>query len=783
MSDRAPIRFDNIFEPDMTSDDHAFLGPFQERTHNVNNARSIAFALILLGAAALANAHALGLAGLAVCGAIALAVTFTRPTRFFARIGIADPARRVRAQAIVAAILIGAGVSAPLALGWNAAAHSMSLLTAFALIVFGPIAYAHTPAATKAFAAIAVPMVAAAMVVGGGVHALPALALLLLFAATSLTVCRFTFSNFATRFVRERDLGEAVETVRLLLHDYQTETSDWLWEVDRSGKFTNHSKRGLAATGMSIEELQQVRPIDLLHRPTDRARLIEIIQSRQPFRDFEFAIMIKGEERWWKLSGTPQFDDNGDFQRTRGVCSDVTEAKRADAKIAYMARYDALTDLPNRTMFAETLARALQRQRSGSKLAVLYLDLDHFKAINDTLGHAAGDAVLKEAAQRIGSCLGLSDVVSRQGGDEFAVLLPEIGTAAAAEAIAARIIDAMAQPLIINEQAITLGASVGIAVTGKRPAYGEDLLKQADLALYAAKQRGRGQFAHFAPYMHREMQQRRQVEIDLRKAVTADDQLELHYQPLINLASGATVGYEALLRWHHPTRGLINPDDFIPVAEDTGLIIPIGEWVIRSAVAEVRRWPENLSVSVNLSPLQLGSPGLVPTIINALAANGVAPHRLEVEITETVLMNDSEANLRVLHQLRSLGIQIALDDFGTGYSSLNYLRGFPFDKIKIDRCFVNELDSRDDNKAIIRAVTGLAASLGMVTTAEGVERAEELELLRAEGCTEVQGFYFSRPIRAADIGERLQESLPEDNAESASPPEPRGKRASPPRAA
>jgi diguanylate cyclase (GGDEF)-like protein len=381
----------------------------------------------------------------------------------------------------------------------------------------------------------------------------------------------------------------------------------------------------------------------------------------------------------------------------------------------------------------------------------MYLDLDHFKSINDTLGHPIGDKLLNAVALRLEACVRTGDLIARLGGDEFAILVGGENLKAI-DQLASRIVEAIGLPFLIDGYEVTTGASIGIAYSPDHGDTPEQLLKNADLALYAAKAQGRGRFIRFETGMDSLAETRRELELDLRTALGRDE-MRLHYQPLINLNSNEPSGYEALVRWEHHERGTVMPGDFIPIAEETGMVIKIGEWVIRRALQEAATWPEHLGVAVNLSPAQMRSTNLLPTIIHALAQSGVAAHRLELEITESVLMNDSEANIAVLHKLSALGIRIALDDFGTGFSSLNYLRSFPFNKIKIDRCFISEIDSREDCRAIVRSIVSLANSLGMTTTAEGVERQSQLDTLRLEGCTEVQGFLFSKAVPSEELSD------------------------------
>jgi diguanylate cyclase (GGDEF)-like protein/PAS domain S-box-containing protein len=434
---------------------------------------------------------------------------------------------------------------------------------------------------------------------------------------------------------------------------------------------------------------------------------------------------------------------------------DVTERKQAEARIAYMAHHDALTGLPNRVLFHQRLDEALVRVApDGDSLAVLCLDLDHFKSVNDTLGHPIGDLLLRQVAERLGKCLRKSDMVARLGGDEFAIVQTPLPEPEEASRLARRLIETVSLPFDLDGHEAVVGASIGIALA---PDDGEDsdaLLRNADMALYRAKSEGRGTSHFFEPEMDRRLQARRLLEIDLRKAY-AQSEFELFYQPLVNLKSGRVSGFEALIRWRHPERGLVSPAEFIPVAEEIGLIVPIGEWVLHEACREAATWPGDIHVAVNLSPVQFRSRGIVQAVLSALGCSGLAPRRLELEITESVLLGETDLNIATLHQLRSLGVRIAMDDFGTGYSSLSYLRTFPFDKIKIDRSFVREMVERPDCVAIVRAVAGLGASLGIATTAEGVETVEQLERVRAEGCTEVQGYLFSAPRPASELAALL----------------------------
>jgi diguanylate cyclase (GGDEF)-like protein len=450
-----------------------------------------------------------------------------------------------------------------------------------------------------------------------------------------------------------------------------------------------------------------------------------------------------------EMRGVPL--DDGGFITTH---MDITERRRSQAKIVHMALHDALTELPNRVLLNERLEQALARVKRGEVLAVHLLDLDHFKNVNDTLGHPAGDKLLNLVSDRLRALIRETDTIARMGGDEFAVLQVALAQPADATVLALRIIEAVSEPYDIDGHQVVIGTSVGIAVGPTDGLTPDELLRNADLALYRAKGDGRGTYHFFEAEMDAQMQARRVLENDLRKALPAGE-FELHYQPVVDLKSNQISSFEALIRWRHPGNGLIAPGAFIPVAEEIGFIVPLGEWVIRQACKTAAGWPSQVRVSVNLSSLQFRSASLVETIVEALAASGLPAERLELEITETVLLNDSESTLSTLYQLRALGVRIAMDDFGTGYSSLSYLQSFPFDKIKIDRSFVKDIADGVGSLNIVRAVTAMATGLGMATTAEGVETNEQLEMVRTEGCTEIQGYVFSKPVPASEVEELL----------------------------
>jgi len=503
---------------------------------------------------------------------------------------------------------------------------------------------------------------------------------------------------------------------------------------------------------------------NLIEPGTEFQKILDLSKARNQQASKAPAQLLADQAEFMKRreTGTHYYELN-DGRVIASVCSatsnggwvatfeDVTERRQAEAKIMHMARHDALTDLPNRVLFREKMEQALAR---GENLAILFLDLDRFKTVNDSLGHPVGDALLCAVTKRLQKAVRGSDMVARLGGDEFAIVQMGAEPSQASE-LAGRVIDAISEPFDISGNQVVIGVSVGIAVA---PADGEQpdqLLRNADMALYRAKSEGRGTHHFFQPEMDAQMQARHALELDLRKALLAGE-FEMYYQPIVELSSGKVTSFEALIRWNHPTRGLVAPNDFIPVAEEIGLIVPLGDWVLRQACRDAAAWPGRLSVAVNLSAAQFRNPTLALSVVSALGGSGLAASRLELEITETVLLQDDRSVVETLHQIRELGVRISMDDFGTGYSSLSYLRSFPFDKIKIDRSFIRELGNTDDCIAIIRAVARLGSNLGMTTVAEGIETQEQLDLVRAEGCTHAQGYLFSPPRPVSEVPKLLQ---------------------------
>ncbi|MBI1359958.1 MAG: EAL domain-containing protein [Alphaproteobacteria bacterium] len=562
--------------------------------------------------------------------------------------------------------------------------------------------------------------------------------------------------NFVRRRLASLALEESKETISVLLHDFEDLSSDWLWRTDVTARLGHVSRRFAEAAGLPPESMEGASFLALFHR--DSADLLEaMMRERRAFRDQVLEVSIGGRTGWWSLSGQPTPD--GGY---RGVCSDVTRSRDADARIAYFTQFDGLTDLPNRSMLLKELELAGDRLQTGeiSSFALACIDLDNFKAINDTMGHPAGDAFLKVVSDRLRDCLWPDAFLARLGGDEFAVLLPGAGEDEAAE-FTDIIVDALLAPVMLHGKEILSGGSIGVALAPKDGVHPDLLMKNAELALYRAKDEGRGCVRFFASGMDEDARQRADLEADLRNAL-ANDAMDIYFQPLVNTRTHKVSGYETLLRWNRPGRGLVSPAVFIECAEETGVIVPLGEWVIRKAIQEAAQWKNEVTVAINLSPAQMKNPSLVATVINALGAAQLDPSRLEIEITESVLMQETDHNIRTLHALKDLGVRIALDDFGTGYSSLSYLRAFPFDKLKIDQRFVREMETSPDDRAIVRAVISLARDLGMRITAEGVETEAQADLLADLGCMEVQGYLYSRPVPANELERKdpLERKMP-----------------------
>ena len=551
-----------------------------------------------------------------------------------------------------------------------------------------------------------------------------------------------------------RRAGLAISASEARFSDIADASADWIWETDADGRLAFLSER--------FGEIMALAPQSFLTRPLEQlfdeedgngsvAELRRAMDARRPFRDL-LCHLENGSGRTCTLrfAGKPAFDHARSFLGYRGIASDVTAQVLAERQARYLALYDPITDLPNRLLLRQRLEEALAglRRRDGM-VAVFLLDLDRFKSINDTFGHAAGDRLIKACADRLKACMRETDTLARIGGDEFALIQLGVDEATQAQALCRRLLTALVEPFDLDGQEVIITASIGVALAPNDADEPARLLQHADVALYRAKDEGRNAFRFFEPEMDRRLQSRRALECDLRAAI-AREQIEVHYQLQVDLRSQKPVGVEALARWHHPARGWVSPEEFISVAEETGLILPLGEWVLRTACAQMAAWPA-LRLSVNVSPVQFRHGDLVALVAGALEDSGLDPVQLELEVTEAVLLGDTANALAMLARLRGLGIRIAMDDFGTGYSSLGYLQDFTFDRIKIDRSFVGAIEKRSEAEAIVRAVVGLGQSLGIRICAEGVETAGQFAFLEGEGCDEVQGYLFSRPVPAGDL--------------------------------
>ncbi len=599
--------------------------------------------------------------------------------------------------------------------------------------------------------------VALAICAGGGWPALSAAALVVV--AGGLTL-RLVLADHAAAVANDLAHGEGRFAAKMVA-EFEGQGTGWFWEADRTGRVTYLSGKvaaEIAAFGPHPvgRALTEIFRMDAATPGTERTLAFHL-SSRTSFNDY--SVCAAGDRRgahWWSISGRPVLDDLGRFSGFIGSGVDLTEKRRSEAEITRLALFDGLTGLANRQRMRFSLDKTLAPPPGQRRPAALFLmDLDRFKAVNDTLGHQAGDELLKQVAQRLLREIGDKGLVGRLGGDEFKVLLPGIDSRPALAELARAVILALSQPYSVGGTSVTIGCSIGVALA---PDHGEDaetLVRNADLALYAAKADGRGVHRFYSPDMLAGARSRQQLEDDLRQAL-ATGGLHIAYQPVVDTGNERIVGCEALVRWTHPERGPISPAEFIPVAEECGLIEQLGEWVLRTACLDAAEWPADIRVAVNVSPIQFASAQLPALVTSALARSGLAPARLELEITEGVFLDETSSSDRMFRALKGIGVRLALDDFGTGYSSLGYLRTAPFDKIKIDQSFVRgAAQPGNRNAAIIRAIVTLADTLGMETTAEGCEVQDEVWLMRDLGCSHIQGYVYGRPMPPADIAVRL----------------------------
>jgi diguanylate cyclase (GGDEF)-like protein/PAS domain S-box-containing protein len=533
------------------------------------------------------------------------------------------------------------------------------------------------------------------------------------------------------------------------LSDFIDTSSDVVWEADADLTILSSHGAKQFPGGAIGRKLAESIGVDPDEDPLWAAHL-EDLRERRQFRGFEFPIrQADGSEIWLEANGNPTFA-KGKFQGYRGTYRDISQRKSDEERIGFLASHDPLTNLSNRTRFRERVEQALALSGKGDIFAVCYLDLDGFKNVNDTLGHPIGDMLLVAVAERLSACVRKTDAVARLGGDEFAILQIGLTRPAQAVELAQRALSAISEPYIVDGHRVVIRTSIGITIAPTDGTHHDSLLKNADIALYRAKIDGRGRYRLFEAEMDERLQERRMLEIELRIAL-ATSQFEVFYQPIVKATSKEIVAYEALLRWNHPSRGLVSPMAIIPLAEETGLIVPLGEWVLQQACLQAATWPDPIGVAVNLSPVQFNGEILVKTVAQALTNSGLNGSRLTLEITERALLRNGESTFATLRQLRALGVRISLDDFGAGYSSLGHLRSFPFDKIKIDQSFVQDLGKTPHAAAIVRAIVGLGAALEMTVIAEGVETNEQFSIIQEEGCPQAQGYLFATPKSARDI--------------------------------
>jgi diguanylate cyclase (GGDEF)-like protein/PAS domain S-box-containing protein len=554
-----------------------------------------------------------------------------------------------------------------------------------------------------------------------------------------LTVARWAFRQLKTN----ADVGSQSESASLLLQEYEQRGVGWLWAVDSENRVTYISSRMSTLLGRPANQLLGHSLPALLG---GHAELGRVLLEKQPFNSLEMELTAARGTRWISMAGDPIIDTAGRFEGFRGVGSDVTEIRQTQERLTHLANVDVLSGLPNRGRVRQLLGEALRSATTGScPCAIMFLDLDGFKPVNDTFGHPKGDAVLRAVAKRLVDEVSADGHVGRMGGDEFAIVVTDAQSRRKVEQLADRIIQAIKEPYLIDQTEIRIGVSVGCAFGPIDGATVDDLILKADLALYQAKDAGRGCARYFSSELQSEQEDRVRLETDLRQAI-ASKQFHLAFQPLINARSQKLIGFEALIRWNHPQRGFVPPNVFIPVAEESGLMGAIGDWVIDEACKAAATWPEPITVALNISPKQIIQPALPNTVSEALARYKLAGNRIELEVTEGVFLGDHGSTLDVLKRLRQLGVGIALDDFGTGYSSIGYLNKAVFHKLKIDGSFVREAGSRPENVAIIQSIVQLAKSFRMSVTAEGVETAEDFERMRDLGCDTIQGYLFGKPL-------------------------------------
>ncbi|MBB4613334.1 diguanylate cyclase (GGDEF)-like protein/PAS domain S-box-containing protein [Novosphingobium taihuense] len=637
------------------------------------------------------------------------------------------------------------------------AAQRMTLWTVLAMLMAGmAVTFAAMPMATVMFSGIVgLSGVAVFLFWGEYTAAAVAVAFVAIVSVGGVEAAR----TFLGARVAEAGMAEKAEVVSLLLREFEEGDADWLWQVDANRRVRSVSPRFAFALGEDPEDVEGKPLIQLIagaawdsgHFHSSLHDLAERLKRRESFSNLLVRVTLHGNHRWWELSASPKYDENGTFVGFRGVGSDVTEQRESAEKIAYLARYDTLTGLPNRLMLTEALGDAMgYAEKWRSRCAFLMIDLDRFKAINDTLGHLVGDQMLALVSERLKLIMRDGEVCGRLGGDEFAVVIRDAADADRIDELSDAIISTLSLPYEIDHHTLYVGASVGSAIGPRDGATVETLLRNADLALYRAKDEGGGRHCLYEPSLHAHAEERRKLEFSLRHALERNE-FSLMFQPVVDATTEEVQSFEALLRWNSVEHGFVSPVKFIPLAEDTRLIVPIGEWVLRMACLEAMNWPEHVKIAVNVSGEQLLDPYFAETVVGALTSSGLSPHRLEIEVTESIFVRDGTTAQLTLENLMGIGCGVALDDFGTGYSSLGYLRKMRFSTIKVDRSFVQgAAKDNPESLAIVRAVVAMADALEMSTTAEGVETEDELACIRRLGCKKIQGYFFGRPMNSID---------------------------------
>ncbi len=719
-------------------------------------AHALAAVLVIAILAAAVNWFALG------CWAVLLGLVLQSGARFDRSLEDADRRRMTRQE--IQSQTVGTALAAlvwaiPLAAAGYFGTNEQRLLvwSVMAMLMAGTaVAFSAVPLGTVVFNALLGAVAIVMLLLSRDLTAAIAAAAFVGFLALgSVEAARM----FLAGKVAEAGMAEKSEVVSLLLREFEEGEADWLWQTDAGRRVRSASPRFAFALGEDPEDIDGKPLIQLIAGPSwDSGHfhsslhdLAEKLKRRESFSNLLVRVTLHGNHRWWELSASPKFDENANFIGFRGVGSDVTEQRESADKIAYLARYDTLTRLPNRLMLTETLGEAMtEADRWRMRCGFLMIDLDRFKAVNDTLGHLVGDQLLARVSDRLKTLMSENELCGRLGGDEFAIVVRDATDGNRIREVAHAVITALSQPYEIDHHTLYVGASVGSAIGPRDGATVETLMRNADLALYRAKDEGGGQHFDYEPALHAHAEERRKLEFSLRHALERGE-FALAYQPVVDAITEAPVSFEALLRWNSAEHGPVSPVKFIPLAEDTRLIVPIGEWVLRTACHEAINWPSHIKVAVNVSGEQLLDPSFAEVVVSALAASGLPPHRLEIEVTESIFVRDGTSAQQTLERIMSLGCGVALDDFGTGYSSLGYLRKLRFSTIKVDRSFVQGA-ARDnpESLAIVRAVVAMADALEMSTTAEGVETEEELAKIRLLGCKKIQGYYFGRPMTPRD---------------------------------